>query len=280
MLRLFIPVGVTVLLIGLATWREAIYSDRWATSSVSAEDFGQRFELVPRKVGPWVGEDKEETQEVLEMAGAVRHVSRTYVNSETNARVDLWLVVGHSRDICRHTPDICYPGHGFSQLGSRLKQRIDVPGEPPATFFTAKFRDESALGGQQVQRVFWAWNGNEEGKDVWDAPEYQKQYYGNNTALYKMYFTASMKDLDEPVEDSAALEFGKLMIPAVNRALFPDRYQDRAPGEGDDAEGDKAEASALETPPSTVEDAGEEEGAPEGSSAVPAAAKDAAEPAK
>jgi hypothetical protein len=205
------------------------------------------------KVGAWVGTEKEEDALTLEQAGAVNHVSRTYINSQTNDRVDLWLIVGHARDICRHTPDICYPSHGFAQMGSRLKHQIDA-GDETATFFTAKFRDESAMDGQQRTRVFWAWNGNNPQKEQekWEAPERQKLHFGNNTALYKMYFTAQMEAVDEPVEDSKAIEFAELMIPEVNRALFPDRYK----GEAD------ATAAESDSDPAAAGEAAPAEGAP------------------
>lgn len=270
MLRLYIPAAVTVVLIAIGTWREAVYSDRFTSSSVTAEEFGKRFAAVPEKVGPWVGTDTDEQSETLEQAGAVNHVSRTYVNGETGQRVDLWLIVGHAREICRHTPDICYPSHGFAQLGSRLKHRIEPPGEKPASFYTAKFRDESALGGQQRTRVFWAWNGNNPEKDQtdWEAPDYQKLHFGNNTALYKMYFTSNMQAVDEPVEDSVAIDFAKLMIPEVNRALFPERYQGEAAVDAVPAEGD--EAAAADAAPAEAAP-GETSGhAPAGETAPPA----------
>ncbi len=259
MLRLYAPVAVTVVLIAGLTYWEGIYSDRFVSSSVDAAEFGKRFAKVPSKIGDWVGEDRPEDAATLEVAGAVSHVSRRYVNSETTAKVDLWLIVGHARDVCRHTPDICYPSHGFAQLGNTVKQRIEVPGEEPATFFTAKFRDESEQGGEVV-RVFWAWNGNRPDKDQddWEAPDYQKQHFGNNRALYKMYFTASMKDKDEPVSDNAAIEFGKLMIPVVNRALFPERYAGKpAPPAAESASEDAAPAAtepvAAESPAAAPE---------------------------
>jgi hypothetical protein len=235
MLRLYIPAAVTFVLIASFTYWESIYSDRFVSSSVTAAEFGERFQHVPKELGSWVGQDMKEQEETLEMAGAVNHVSRRYTNTETGQTVDLWLVVGHARDICRHTPDICYPSHGFSQIGTRVKQRIEPPSDPdhPATFFTAKFRDESQPGGER-KRVFWAWNGNEEGKDEWEAPEYQKQHYGNNTALYKMYFTAAMGQLDEGPTASIALRFAEEMLPEINRALFPERYG-RRPSEADSA---------------------------------------------
>lgn len=226
MMRLYAPVAVAVLAIVSLTLWEASLSDRFTSSSVTAEEFGKRFKNVPTTLGNWVGTDMTPEKATLEQAGAVSHVSRRYVNSETGQQVDLWLIVGHAREICRHTPDICYPSQGYSQLGSRVVFPIETPDDAdhPAKFFTAKFRNESNLG-SRIERVFWAWNGNQEGKDHWEAPEFQKLYYGNNTALYKMYFTASMGDTDEAVAKNVAVNFAKLMLPEVNRALFPERYK-------------------------------------------------------
>jgi hypothetical protein len=118
------------------------------------------------------------------------------------------------------------------------KHRIEVSGEDPATFHTARFRREDMAG--VPTRVFWAWNANEPDEHVWAAPDNQRMHYGNNTHLYKMYFTAKMPDRDEPVADNVAMDFAKVMLPAVNRALFPERYAGTA-----DASPEAAAASAV-----------------------------------
>jgi hypothetical protein len=224
MLRLYVPVAVTVVLIGALTAWEGIYSDRFRGSSVTAEEFGKRFAGVPMNVGDWEGQERPVDPKTIEVAGAVNHVSRVYTNTQTGAQVDLWLVVGHSRDICRHTPDVCYQAQGFSQDGSMQKHRVEVPGEEPATFHTARFRREDQAG--VPTRVFWAWNANEApDHQTWEAPDNQRMHFGNNTALYKMYFTAKMNERDELASDNVAAQFAEVMLPVVNRALFPERYQ-------------------------------------------------------
>jgi hypothetical protein len=265
MLRIYAPAAVALLAIASLTYWESVYSDRFSSTAMSAEEFGKRFANVPKTVGPWVGVDMQEEKATLEMAGAVRHVSRRYTNAETNKTVDLWLIVGHSRDVCRHTPDICYPSHGMAQKGLKVKQQIVPPDDPdnPATFFTSKFRDESAAGGP-LQRVYWAWNGNEEGKFKWEAPEPKslfswlpvkslgpKSYYGNNPALYKMYFTAAMESTDEAVNDNVAVKFAELMIPKINHALFPERY----PSAGEDEGGSASEKTATADPAAPANEA-------------------------
>jgi hypothetical protein len=227
MLRLYVPVAVTVVLIGALTAWEGKLSDRFVGSSVTAEEFGKRFALVPKSVGAWEGEDRPVDAKTLEVAGAVNHVSRVYTNTETGAQVDLWLVVGHSRDISRHTPDVCYQSQGFSQDGSMQKHRVEVEGEEPATFHTARFRREDMAG--VPTRVFWAWNANQEPEhQAWEAPDNARLHYGNNTALYKMYFTAKMNERDELASDNVAAQFAEVMLPVVNRALFPELYKGHA----------------------------------------------------
>lgn len=265
MTRLYIPVAVAVVLIASMTFWESVYSDRFTGSSITAEQFTKKFASLPKKVGPWVGEDKPVAEETLNTAGAVSYISRVYKNEDSGEEVDLWLIVGHARDISRHTPDICYPSQGFAMDGAQLKQKIKPEGNGAETeFHTARFRKEAALGagGPQV-RVFWAWNPNTDDEKNWVAPNNSRLAFGNNTELYKMYFTSGMKERDESVTDNAAYKFAQLMLPKVNATLFsaPGAALPEAP----------AEDSAGETPAEGTEAAPAAD--------VPAAETPAAEPA-
>lgn len=253
MLRLYVPVAVTVVLIASMTFWESIYSDRFSSSSVTAAEFGKRFANLPKEIGPWLGEDNPVKDETLKTAGAVNHVSRTYTNQETNDKVDVWLVVGHARDIGRHTPNICYPSQGFSMDGAQLKQEIKSDdGSAKGTFHTARFRQESALAqGSPLVRVFWAWNPNTEDDHQWVAPDNSRLAFGNNTALYKLYFTSAMKERDESVPDNVAVKFAKLALPIVNQTLFPVPGTTAMPADGPAASAESATespAAAAETP--------------------------------
>ncbi|MEM9657659.1 MAG: exosortase-associated EpsI family protein, partial [Planctomycetota bacterium] len=132
MVRSYLPIIVTVVLVIVATVVEARFSDRFTETYIDAEEFGRRFADVPMDVGDWKGEDAAVDDEVLKTAGAVRHVNRVYTNSQTGQSVGVWLIVGHARDVCRHTPNICYPNQGFRQLGRPLKHVVSVPGEKDA----------------------------------------------------------------------------------------------------------------------------------------------------
>lgn len=223
--RLYVPVAVTVVLIASLTFWESVYSDRFTGTSINPAEFNQRFAGLPiggDAISPWVGVDNPVAEETLNTAGAVSHVSRTYTNQQTGEKVDVWLVVGHSRDISRHTPDICYPSQGFAMDGTQLKQPIKPEdSNDEADFHTARFRKESALGtGGPLVRVFWAWNPNTEDEKQWVAPDNSKLHFGNNRALYKLYFTSAMKERDESVTENTAYKFAKMMLPIVNKTLF------------------------------------------------------------
>lgn len=242
--NLLVPLAVALTFLVVLTCVSWYFSDAFNSSAITASEFAERFEEVPKNLGSWVSQEREVTDEVRDTAGAVGHVSRTYLDQNTGRQVDLWLIVGHSRNIVRHTPDICYPSAGFTALGSQIKHQIKPKEGEPGMFYTAEFVKEDAMSRHKI-RVFWSWNGNKEGQYGWKAPSSggaladmigikgARAYYGNNTALYKMYFTTAVTEGEDEINDSPAIEFAKLMIPEVNKALFPERYGSSAtPAEG------------------------------------------------
>ena len=215
-----------VLLVGL-TFAEAQLSDRWAESNVTAEEFAANFSQVPMTIGDWQGEDQPVLDEVLKKTGAVGYVSRLYRNERTGQEVTLWLIVGHARDICRHTPDVCYPSSGFhKQSQENTQHTIPVKGfEEPAQFFTNSFiREDSQQRG--LMRVFWAWyKPGDNGQVVWQAPEYYRFYFGNSRALYKMYFSAPMTSPTQTADQSPCIDFAEEFLPIVDEALANEAAQ-------------------------------------------------------
>jgi Protein of unknown function (DUF3485) len=232
----YLPIILGVLVIVGLTIPQIVMSDRFASTNVSA---GQRAELlkkVPKKIGDWHGEDKAIDATVRDIAGAVGAVSREYRNIRTNEKVDLWLIVGHARDISRHTPNVCYKGAGFEQRAPENSlYPMEFPGVPKAPFWTNTFFKEDFTG-RRLLRVFWSWHnpqtGENEGKVVWEAPENSKRQFGNTRALYKMYFTSEMRDLSEMPEQSACLRFAREFMPIVNEALADVHGEGGAVGEG------------------------------------------------
>ena len=73
--------------------------------------------------------------------------SREYKNAITGETVGIWLIVGHAKDIMRHTPDICYPSSGFiMRAPENSLQSFVFDGKEMGDFFTNTFVKEDATG--------------------------------------------------------------------------------------------------------------------------------------
>ena len=197
-------------------------SDRWAATNITAEEFAARFAKVPKTIGDWEGEDLEVDEIVRKTAGAVGYVSRVYTNQVNGQQVKLWLIVGHSRDICRHTPDVCYQSSGaYKQSKENIPFTLAFDDLPAADFWTNTFIIEGE--GRSLQRVFWTWFNPSDSAPaeevVWEAPKYQRFRFGNARALYKMYFTGTMPGPSQTADESPCMEFAKEIMPTLQEAL-------------------------------------------------------------
>jgi len=181
---------------------------------------------IPREFGDWVGEDRAVDPEILEVAGADGYIDRTYTNQKTNEQVSIWFIVGHFRQVSRHTPNFCYRAAGFDQVEPVSVHRFQVADLPTSEFRTAKFMANDS-GRQLFQRVFWAWWKPEPLKEgqspddvnvVWTAPEEPRIGFGYCRALYKLYFTAH-SDAEERPEESVCLKFASEFLPIVHERL-------------------------------------------------------------
>ncbi len=227
------PIIIAVLLIVGLTIVEINMTDRLAGTNVSAEQRAALLDKVPAMVGDWRGDDMPIDEKVRKTAGAIGAVQREYHNVRTGEKVRLWLIVGHAREVSHHTPDVCYPGQGFQARASENSVYPMVfPDQPKTDFLTNTFLRENTTG-QQLERVFWSWynpmNKENEGQVVWEAPSNARWHFGNTRALYKMYFTSSMRDPKETAEQSACVRFARDFLPEVNKALA-DVYTDSPAG--------------------------------------------------
>jgi hypothetical protein len=232
MLR-YLHVAVAVVAIVSLTVVQSLMSDRFIDTNVTAEQRAALLKNVPMEVGEWRGEDLEVTEEVRDTAGAVGAVSRAYRNARTGEEVNLWLIVGHARDISAHTPEVCYRGSGFSMRSDiNALYPFEYAGQTQkADFWTNTFVKED-MKGRQLVRVFWAWYNPVPGEPVeWRAEKNPRWTFGNTRALYKMYFTSTMRDPMETTDQSAAYKFGREFLPVIERVLSQSDIRTSVDGE-------------------------------------------------
>lgn len=218
-----------VALVGFTAY-QGVVTDRWR-ENVEAEACAKLLEMVPKNIGTdWIGEDEQVEEMIRKTAGAEGYVSRMYKNTRTKDAVKVWFIVGHSFNIWRHTPNICYKAQGFEQRSSQDKFVIEAEGQEPATFFTSTFGK-----GPYAERVFWAWSTpvTAPGQPVqWIAPDHARTHFGNMRALYKLYFTSGVKSEDEKPGESVCVRFAEEFLPVANKILeqgTPPTAADAAP---------------------------------------------------
>jgi hypothetical protein len=254
----YVPAILGVLVIVGLTIPQIMMSDRFAGSNFTADQQAKLLENVPDKIGDWVGEDMEVTQEVRRTAGATGAISRAYRNTRTGDQVNLWLIVGHARPVSAHTPDICYGSSGFVQRAPENSLHpFAFPGQEEAPFWTNTFVKEDTTG-RQLIRVFWSWYNpmDEERQDgvYWQAAKNPRWQFGNTRALFKMYFTSVMRDQKETAEESPCARFARDFLPVVNEALAqinsgsPDAPAASAEGAADSNEAAPEKTATTEAP--------------------------------
>jgi hypothetical protein len=239
-----LPVVLGIVAIVGLTIVEARISGRFQSSTVTAEQFEALLNNVPMEIGDWQGEDLPVEEQVRKTAGARGYVSRVYRNSVTGEEVTIWLIVGHSRDVMRHTPDICYPSSGFKTRAPENSRHTFVfEGQPPADFYTNTFMKEDVTG-RHLIRVFWSWyKPRDDGEVRWTAPKIVRLEIGNTPSLYKLYFTSNMRDGKESTEESQCNKFAETFLPIVEKALSTAAATPASPRNdaGDDLLADPAE---------------------------------------
>jgi hypothetical protein len=215
-----IPIILGVLaLVGL-TLAEARMSGRFQGSNMTEEEFAALLKNVPETIGDWHGVNLPVEEQVRKTAGARGYVSRSYKNDLTGEVVTVWLIVGHSKDVMRHTPDVCYVSSGFTaRAPENSLQSFVFNGKDLGEFYTNTFIKED-MTGRQLVRVFWSWyKPADDGTVEWKAPKIVRMEFGNTPALYKLYFTNNMLNYRETTEESASMKFAKEFLPVVDKAL-------------------------------------------------------------
>lgn len=88
------------------------------------------IELIPYRVGDWVGVDKEIRPEALRILDANVSLNRTYRHVKTGESAVLLLVhCSDARSLLGHYPPVCYPSQGWTEM-DRRSRHLESPGLP------------------------------------------------------------------------------------------------------------------------------------------------------
>lgn len=117
----------------------------------------------PKQIGNWKGKDlplPNTTKEYMEKHFADDFLSRRYINNETQAWADVYIVYCSSQPggILGHQPRICYPAHGWIHDGSETSKFFSRAGREITCLLHGFHRTAPAYN-QTVILNFYVLNG-------------------------------------------------------------------------------------------------------------------------
>jgi hypothetical protein len=190
---------------------QGLWTNRWA-STAALERATARMAGLPMTLGDWDGRPGEVDPRQLDVADVSGCLCRHYVNRRTGAVVTVLLLCGRPGPIAVHTPEVCYPGAGFAQVGGRVKRA--APGQA-GEFWAYRFQKDAAV--PERLSVLATWNA----AGRWEAAEHPRAAFAAYPALYKLYLIRPVPPEDEPAEDGPSAEFLRALLPALGECLAP-----------------------------------------------------------
>ncbi len=216
MMRIFLS-GSAFFLLVLSGVSHGLWTGRWGASG-ELEAAAARCDAVAMTLGDWEGRALELNTRQLEIAEVVGYFSRQYVNRHTGQVVSVLLICGRPGPVSVHTPDVCYGGLGYQVIGKPENRRIQAaPNSPEAEYRTARFSNTHQVT-PDVLRILWCWRD----RGPWSAPDNPRLSFARSPFLYKLYVIRHLAGPDESIEDDPSLDFLQVLLPELQRCLFPD----------------------------------------------------------
>jgi len=108
------------LLLGCGVWYR-LQAGRYARYGASIALPPGALARLPMEIGDWRGRDLPLAEKVVQATDTDDRVNRVYERPASRHRVSLWVGYGlRLRDLTPHRPEVCYPGAGWTMIGSEL----------------------------------------------------------------------------------------------------------------------------------------------------------------
>jgi Protein of unknown function (DUF3485) len=208
-----IRVSTALVLVVGAGLVHGAWTNRWRPSP-ELNALISRFDSVPSVIGDWQGKDFEVAPRERAMAGAVACLSRRYSNPSRGISVSVLLLGGLPGNISVHTPDICYPGAGYTL---NTPASFDYRAGPDKTL--AGFRTALATRGgasPSILRIFWSWNAS----NGWVAPDEPRWKFASEPALCKLYVVRETGGAVVDPGSDPCNDFLSVFLPELDRLVF------------------------------------------------------------
>jgi Protein of unknown function (DUF3485) len=204
--------GAVALIVG-AGLVQGTWTNRWRPSPALAA-LSARVESVPMVIGDWNGTAFELPAQDRAMAGAVACLARRYSSPIRGVSVSVLLFGGLPGFISTHTPDVCYPGAGYTLDAPSVFRRREGSADRRAEFRTAL----ATRGGTNpsVLRIFWGWNASK----GWLAPTEPRWEFSDAPALCKLYIVRETAGAGVDPGADPSNDFLSVFLPELDRLVF------------------------------------------------------------
>ncbi|MFO0811535.1 MAG: EpsI family protein [Gemmataceae bacterium] len=208
-----LPTAIAFAVVVLSGVLSGIWTNRWSTSN-GATAAAERLSHVPASAGDWDGEDRPVPPKEVQIAQADGILRRDYVHRKTGMRLAVSVVCGRPGPVSLHTPDVCFPGAGFAQVGAATGATVSTT-DRPARFRALRFQKPDAV--PTNLRVMYGWsNGGD-----WDAPEDARIAYARSPVLFKLYVVRVVAPDDRADADALTDDLIRSLLPQLKVALVP-----------------------------------------------------------
>jgi hypothetical protein len=208
-----IRVSTALVLVVGAGLVQGAWTNRWRPSA-ELNALISKFDSVPSVIGDWHGKHFEVAPRERAMAGAVACLSRRYSNPSRGISVSVLLLGGLPGNISAHTPDVCYPGAGYTL---NTPATFDYRAGPDKTL--AGFRTALATRGRaspSILRIFWSWNASK----GWVAPDEPRWKFASEPALCKLYVVRETGGAVVDPGSDPCNDFLSVFLPELDRLVF------------------------------------------------------------
>jgi hypothetical protein len=208
-----LPILIVLSVIVLCGIVDGFWTDRW-TVAEELQTATAKLATVPMTIGEWDGRSQEIDPRALAIGEVAGYVRRLYVNRRTGSTVTLFILCGRPGPLSVHLPESCYGGAGFEEVGGRSK--YNEPGPPAADFWVYRFQKREAAVPEYL-RILCSWGA----AGAWRAADAPRLEFSHLPTLYKMYIVRQLPRLDEPLTDDPTVEFIRVLLPELEKSLFP-----------------------------------------------------------
>jgi len=245
-----LPMVLVVVMVSAGGYVHGLLIDRWGTPQFD----GPPLSSVPLEFGDWKGEDLEELRaDVRNMAGIHEYLHRRYRNAASGQEFVILFVRGRPRNIGVHTPDVCFKGAGYQQLGDARSLQFENEYQQKIGDFTYCDFQRQIEGLGAYTRTFWSWTTDGE----WVAPGGDvRAHFRKKPYLYKLYILRPMATPEEKIENDAAHDFFRELSRELAKTLFEKSAADAVPDLGSAEPKSGKPAAEAQAPASPGEDAG------------------------